>query len=329
MDPILIEKYFNDCCTEDELEEVLAWFQTNEGQRFLEQRIDSEGLESIGDEGRSLLSIESENLFARIQQYKERRTPKGWGYAARVASILILVASLSSLLYWSGLATSAVENNPQPVIRSYVTDSGQQNIFTLSDGTTIRLNENSMLTVPVKLNEGKRTVRLRGEAYFEVAKDSAHPFIVHTSESTIEVLGTKFNVKADAVRNNVQVAVLEGKVALKKNGVEGTASALLTRNNFGLLQLDNNRITIEKVRAENYLSWARNRLVYDGETLEQVSQQLEHLYGVEVRFATQRLKSLELTADIERTELDETVSTIAKTFDIRYTMKGNKLIWQR
>src|SRR5699024_10842135 len=120
-------------------------------------------------------------------------------------------------------------------------------------------------TVPVKLKTGKRTVTLEGEAYFEVAEDPTHPFVVHSKGSTIEVLGTKFNVKADSLADNVQVAVVEGKVSLKKEGAEESASALLTRNNFGLLDLDDGSITIEQVHAANYKSWATNRLVYSGE----------------------------------------------------------------
>src|SRR5699024_5125327 len=122
------------------------------------------------------------------------------------------------------------------------------------------------------------------EAYFEVTSDPSHPFVVHANGSTVEVLGTKFNIKANSDADNVQVAVMEGKVSLKKNGARDSASALLTRNNFGLLDLDDSKITIEQVHADNYLSWATNRLVYTGQTLAQVSRELERLYDAEMEF---------------------------------------------
>src|SRR5699024_1783375 len=175
-----------------------------------------------------------------IQLSKKPHFSKGRWYAARVASILLLVAMLSSLLYWGGI--TAMKKEPQqPAVTTYITNAGQQNIFTLSDGSVIRLNEKSKLTVPIKLKAGKRIVSLEGEAYFEVAEDPTHPFVVQSKGSTVEVLGTKFNVKVDSLADNVQVAVVEGKVSLKKEGAEESASALLTRNNFGLLDLDDGK----------------------------------------------------------------------------------------
>src|SRR5699024_11522086 len=118
------------------------------------------------------------------------------------ASILLLVAMLSSLLYWSGI-TAPAQQPPQPAFATYLTQAGQQNIFTLSDGTVIRLNEKSKLTVPVKLKTGNRTVTLEGEAYLEVAEDPTHPFVVHLNGSTIAVQGTKLHGNADSLDEQV------------------------------------------------------------------------------------------------------------------------------
>src|SRR5699024_3503812 len=156
---------------------------------------------------------------------------------------------------------------------------------------------------------------------------------------------------------NVQVAVVEGKVSLKKEGAKESASALLTRNNFGLLDLDDSSITIEQVHAANYKSWASNHLVYSGEslakdsiTIEQVhaanykswasnhlvysgeslakvSRQLERLYDAKISFATADLKKLKLTADFERNNLETTIQTIANTFDIQYRINGRSVTW--
>src|SRR5699024_4274881 len=107
----------------------------------------------------------------------------------------------------------------------------------------IRLNEESELTVPDKMKGNRRSVTLNGEAYFDVARDPDHPFVVYANGSTVTVLGTEFNVKADSTAGNVQVAVVEGKVSLKKEGAKESASALLTRNNFGLLDLEDRKST--------------------------------------------------------------------------------------
>src|SRR5699024_9924321 len=325
MDRKLLDKYFNDSCSDEELDEVLTWFQTDEGQVFLEQQMEEEFSKAMNAEALDVYpKMESEKVFNRIQHSKQPHFNKGRWYAARVASILLLVAMLSSLLYWSGI-TAPAKQPPQPAFATYLTQAGQQNIFTLSDGTVIRLNDKSMLTVPAKLKAGTSTVTLEGEAYFEVASDPAHPFVVYANGSAVEVLGTKFNVKADSLADNVQVAVVEGKVSLKKEGAEESASALLTRNNFGLLDLDNGSITIEQVYAANYKSWVTNRLVYSGESLAKVSRQLEHLYNDKISFSTPDLKKFKLAADFERNDLETTITTIANTFDIRYCINGHSV----
>src|SRR5699024_3597436 len=142
------------------------------------------------------------------------------------------------------------------------------------------------------------------------------------------VLGSKYNVKADTVSNNAQGEVMEGKVSMKKEGAGESASATLTKDNFGLLDLSDGSITIEQVPALNYKSWATHRLVYSGQTLAQVSRQLERLYDIRISFADSRLKQLTLSADIEREGIEVVASTIARTFDIEYAIDNQQLIWK-
>jgi len=327
MNQALLEKYYNDQCSEDEVDEVLDWFQTKEGRAYLEQQMDEEFDELMEAEtSNSWSEVKSDKLFTRIQRSQKPRKRKKTWVAVRVASILLLGVMLSSLLYWSTHAALTSEPS-RPVLRSYVTEADQQNIFTLSDGTVIRLNEESELTVPDKMKGNRRSVTLNGEAYFDVARDPDHPFVVYANGSTVTVLGTEFNVKADSTAGNVQVAVVEGKVSLKKEGAKESASTLLTRNNFGLLDLDDGSITIEQVHAANYKSWASNHLVYSGESLAKVSRQLERLYDAKISFATADLKKLKLTADFERNNLETTIQTIANTFDIQYRINGRSVTW--
>lgn len=327
MDQDLLYKYFQDQCTEEELEQVMNWFHTEEGKDFLTKDMAEEFSASIDDQKKDAFSnVESEQIFKRIQLTKSQGHTKKFGVGTRIASILIVAVTISALLYVAGYI-SKDRKNPQPETITYVTAAGQQNIFTLSDGTQIRLNEKSRLTVPVKLQEGKRNVDLWGEAYFEVTRDAEHPFVVNTEESTVEVLGTKFNVKTDSSQNSVQVAVVEGKVALKQKGDNSSGGALLTRNNFGWLRLSDGQITIEKINAKNYLSWINNRLIYSGETLDHVSRQIEHLYDVEIAFSSNQLKKLELTANIERADLSEILDVIANTFEITYRQERGKIVW--
>ena len=245
MDRRLLNKYFRDQCTEKELDKVLDWFQTEEGQAFLEKDMEQLGNQSGKEGDLSLFTdVETENIFNRIQLSKKKEYPRNRWIGLRVASMLLLVGVLSFLLYWSGIITAVDDKDSEPVYTTYVTGLDQQKVLTLSDGTKIRLNEGAKLIVPEKFGSDKREVELTGEAYFEVESNEERPSLVRTAESVVEVLGTKFNVKADSAAGNVQVAVIEGKVTLKSGDADGTTSALLTSNNFGVLRLSDSQITI-------------------------------------------------------------------------------------
>ncbi|SHE74952.1 FecR family protein [Fodinibius roseus] len=328
MDRKLLNRYFRDECTEEEVDKVLGWFQTEEGQAFLEQDMDQSDEQLTKEEQLSLYpGVETEKLFNRIQLNKKKRYQNSRLVGIRVASILLLVATFSSLVYWSGITSTVSDENPEPVYTTYVTESDQQKVLTLSDGSRIRLNEGAKLIVPEKFKASKREVKLQGEAYFEVESNEKQPFWVRTTGSVVEVLGTRFNVRADSAARQVQVAVLEGKVALKSGDTENAASAHLNRNNVGVLRLSDNQITIENANAENYVSWFKNRLKFTGETLGQVSRQLERLYEVQIAFESNRLKELQLTADMEKVDLKEVVTTISNTFDIQFRMKEDQVVW--
>lgn len=327
MDKDLIDKYFRDECSEEELDKVLAWFQTDEGREFLENDFENHR-QRIGESKRSSLKedIDSKAVFNRIQSDKKKKRRRNFWTVALVASFLLIAFCFSAVLYWGGINTESSQDLAKdPLV--YTTTHDQHKVLGLADGTTVRLNENSKLVVPQE-NSKKRIVRLTGEAYFEVAHNSGRPFIVNTEYSSIEVLGTKFNVKADTLAGNVEVAVTEGKVSLKKERTNDVG-AILTKNHFGILDTRSNDITIEEANVDNYMSWIDNRLAFNGESLFEISRQLERLYDVEIQFKNERLKSLNLTADFERSSLTQVLTVIANTLEINYRTEEDRVTWTR
>ncbi len=328
MNSELLEKYFRDQCSPEELDRVLDWFQTAEGQAFLarDMELQRPGLPEGSLDGEHG-EIESEKIFRRIQRRKNN-TPRRQSWVwTRVASVLLVVGILSAGAYWMGTLGEANTQNPAPDLVTYQTAPGQQKIVSFSDGTSIRLNEGARLTAPKKFSGPARVVTLRGEAYFEVTPNPGQPFIVKAPGSVVEVLGTKFNVRTGPAAQKVQVAVLKGRVALTSDANERETRAILTRNNVGILHLPDSRITIEKGNTQNYLSWINGRLIFSGQPLARVSRQLQQLYDVDIRFRSDRLKDLRLTADIEKTDLPAVLATISKTFDIQHEINGNEVVW--
>jgi ferric-dicitrate binding protein FerR (iron transport regulator) len=325
----IIDKYFKDQCSEEELEQVLSWFQTQEGRAFIENDIDRQNRRVVKNADMFLYpDFDSKKIFSRIQQHKKRGLRRSRWFMIRVASILLIAALVSSLLYWGDIiALEKPPHKPAPI--SYITGSGQQKIISLSDGTKIRMNEGSKLMVPRKTTQGKRAVTLKGEAHFEVVHDQNHPFVVNANGAMIRVLGTKFNVKIDSVAGNIQVAVTEGKVSLKKKGTDDAAGALLTRNHFGTLRLSDSQITIERGNVRNYLSWINKRLIFKGESLGQISRQLERLYDISIDFETEQIKKLNITANFEKSDLENVLTIISNTLDIYFELNNKQVIWKQ
>src|SRR5699024_5556416 len=109
-----------------------------------------------------------------------------------------------------------------PSLKEIVTKHGQRIHFRLSDGTKVILNAGSKLIAPKAFSDSARSVQLEGQAFFDVATDSARPFLVNTDRSLTKVLGTRFDVRAYPGDGRVEITVAEGKVALQSGqGING------------------------------------------------------------------------------------------------------------
>jgi transmembrane sensor len=149
--------------------------------------------------------------------------------------------------------------------REIATAAGHRQEVTLGDGSRVALSART--TLAVSLHGDRRRVRLdRGEAYFEVAKDPARPFLVETPAGTVRVTGTHFNVRADSAEA-LEVTVLEGSVAVRAGGAEHA----LTMND----QLDYNGVTAGVRRLEasvtsEVIAWREGRVICDSVPLRVV-----------------------------------------------------------
>jgi ferric-dicitrate binding protein FerR (iron transport regulator) len=328
MNSDLIEKYFNDECSGQELKKVLDWFQTSDGRKFLEQDFQrqKEQLDVSPDEP-PFSAIQSEKIYRRIQRNKGNESRREYWYAVRVASILLVIAAVSFMVYWYVGAPEGSQK-PRSAFITYATKPNQQMVLNLSDGSKIRLDENSTLKAPKHFSSRKRVVLLKGEAYFHVKPHGQLPFIIKAGGAVIKDLDTKFNVKVDTTAGNVQVAVIQGKVELKKAGKSNQTSAVLTHNHFGVLRVTDDQILIEQGGVKNYISWMNHHLTFKGETLAQISRQLGRIYDMKFRFKSAWLKEIQLTANLERSRLPRVLNIIARTLDIHYLMKGDHVLWK-
>lgn len=153
---------------------------------------------------------------------------------------------------------------------------------TLSDGTMVYLNAGSSLKYPVKFIKGKkRIVILEGEAFFDVAKDKKHPFVVKTSGVDVRVLGTKFNVTSYKEDAEINTVLVEGSVSLY-NDAQPSQKSILTPGHKGSWDKNKLNIEIEKVDTKIYTEWMSGDLIFRKSSFNEILKKLERTYNVKI-----------------------------------------------
>lgn len=158
------------------------------------------------------------------------------------------------------------------------TSRGETYQLRLPDGSQIWLNAASSLTYHTNLKHaGKRKVYLDGEAYFEIAKDKSTPFMVETSNQTVEVLGTHFNINSYLNERSANTTLLEGSVKIStKSGFNG----ILNPGEQGVVA--NGRLSIEPVDSRLSIAWKNNKFMFESASIQEVMRMIERWYNVEV-----------------------------------------------
>ena len=188
----------------------------------------------------------------------------------------------------------------------------------LADGTRIWLNAESELEYP-EVFGGERGVRLKGEAYFEVAKDSARRFVVETEGCVVEVLGTRFNVSAYP-DEPARATLAEGSVRVGMGD-----DVRLLRPNEQAVAVEGG-IEVREVDASQYISWVKGEYVFRNTPLREVAAQLGRWYDVEFRFVSDSLREKRMAGMIPRSEsLEFSLDVIGRVAGARFEREGDTI----
>lgn len=169
-----------------------------------------------------------------------------------------------------------------PALNTISTPNGGEYSIVLSDGTKVWLNALSSITFPTAFTGPARTVSIKGEVYFEVAKNAAAPFrVTINKEVEVEVLGTHFNVNAYDDEASINTTLLEGKVRVKSLG----SSVTLTPGRQASVLRSADRganITTHLVNTDQALAWRKGRFNFEGKGLKDAMKELKRWYDIEV-----------------------------------------------
>lgn len=288
-------------------------------QHFLEGKYSPKGQEMWNkwydrtDEVSDIETVQSDRskLKKELRQIKKTNKVislpyKNWA----VAASLVFLIGLSLFFYQSA---SAVEN------RQYATKLGERSKITLSDGTQIWLNAGSLLKYPEDFKGDTREVYLTGEAFFDVAKDKKHPFIIHTDKMDTKVLGTSFNVQAYPDQTTQEVSVLTGRVNVKSTVTE--ENVYVTPGQKVIFKSKNNKLQAFKDIPMNSISlWRKNIIVFEDTPLTEVVATINRNYNVAIEIKNKNLNTLKINGYFKDLCADQVVALVCNIINASYKL---------
>jgi transmembrane sensor len=241
------------------------------------------------------------------------------GQLAKEAGVIITKTSDGKIVY----QVQDNNTNEPNKINTLSTANGETYQVDLPDGSKVWLNAASSLKYPASFAAASvRRVELRGEAYFEVAKDKTHPFRVVTDKQEVTVLGTHFNINAYADEVGVKTTLLEGSVQVAAyNGntvkIKPGEQAILKSNDIKVAEAD-----IEMVMA-----WKNGDFIFKGEDLETAMLRVARWYNVEVVYEPSATKSLELGGWVSRSRnISAVLKMMESTGKVHFRIEGRRIL---
>lgn len=199
----------------------------------------------------------------------------------------------------------------------------------LSDGTLVHLNAGTTLRYPVKFIAGEnRQVFLDGEAFFDVAKDKKHPFIVNADELNVRVLGTHFNVSNYPEDAATDVVLVEGSVGMYRSNEEFDASknTILKPGFKGSFNKENTKISTKEVITDIYTSWINGGLTFRNMAFKNIITKLERRYNVTIVNKNEKLANEKFNASFKEESIENVMSYFNDIHGINYTIKNNQIL---
>lgn len=319
IDDIIILRYLQGECTEQELMELNEWIKESEDNRnhlfMLQESFDARNLERYSD-SRFIAKAEKQ-LLNQMEAMKNERSyhlpiRKVMQYAA---IFLFIIASSFAIIHFVGTWNTEAMTT--------ITANESVKECTLPDGTKVWLNRHSTIKYPQTFADDHRNVELVGEGYFEVTKDKKRPFTVATQAMQIRVLGTKFNVRNIETDAIAEASLLEGEVQVTGNKQEG--QVILAPGQKAELDTRTGKLCVKQVNAQLDAVWRDDLIPFDKATVSEIASTLERFYHVKITLSPD-VDNNTYSGVLKRKEsIDSVLNSLKNSIPIKYKMNGNQI----
>jgi len=318
----LLEKYLKGSCTIDEKRVVEDWYfnlddvtniSISQMPVFNKMEIFEKIRQQVNNIDYPLQPVQTSRI-SNLRRFKN---------IAAVAAMLILISFIYFFTRTQPITTSTnIANKVDYIILNNNTSVVLQR--RLPDGSSIWLKPGAILTYERKNEDAERNVTFTGEAFFEVAKDIKHPFIIRADEMRIRVVGTSFNVIALPKSRTFKVAVVTGKVQVTAQDKSGRSeSVYLTPKQQASFNLSSQKI-VQTVLSETQLKnqfWKPFTLNFgDDASMSMISKELEKAFELKIKFSNQDIANCHLKVDFNNLRLPEIINYLEKLLDVSCEM---------
>ncbi len=329
-DKDILNRYIAGECTEEEREKVIEWFVEDKYKTSLKYVV-AEQFNEVLEEDDTTDKDELDLVLGKIHHHinlrsfnRSRRFSFGKVMHAfsRVAAVLFF-----PLLFLTGWYYFKAPVPPEGLSKAeIVAPRGARIHFTLPDGTQGWLNSESSLFYPLVFRGRTREVTLKGEGYFEVARNERKPFIVKTEQLAVRVLGTSFDLNAYPDDDVTEITLVSGKVEVLKSA--GRHPVILTEMNPGdQVRVRKTDLMCQKQVVEDpgcYAAWKDGKLVFRNDPMDLVVKKLGRWYNVQFYLQEKRLKDFRYHATFQYESLDEVLKLIKLTSPVDYRIIKRK-----
>jgi ferric-dicitrate binding protein FerR (iron transport regulator) len=252
--------------------------------------------------------LETEGL---LEDHVDSPGRAGFTPLLRWAASIALVLAIGIPALYFGL----IRENGESSVKQHYAMEGMSTVD-LPDGSRIFLNKGAEISY-AETFKSQRAVELKGEAFFEVMSDPRNPFTVQSGGMLITVLGTSFNVKQ--LENSAEVYVKTGKVRISMEQSEQYIQ--LEPEELGIVK--GRELSSSQQDDPNYLSWKTKEFKFVNSALNEVLQELEESYHVDIQADSPELSELRITTSYSGQSIDAILETIGAAFEMNVSRKGN------
>lgn len=301
MEKEILYRFFDGRATVEEEKQVLDWLDrdpANRREMLAERRL-----------------FDSMLMLAERRESGRRRKvftlPHWTREVVKYAAVILLIAGVG------GIYVSRLYDKLQLTGNTITVPAGQHIDVVLPDGTKVCMNALSELHYPTFFVGRQRKVQLNGEAFFDVSHDRKHPFVVETYACDVEVLGTKFNVRARSDDGEFVASLVEGRVRVTDRFNIGNQVVLQPREQVKHI---NGRLVLGQIPEHEKFLWREGLIAFRNASFRDMLDEFEKYYGVKIEVGRHDLPTNLFTGKIRISEgIDHALWVLQQSADFRYT----------